>query len=237
MRMAARSPAAIAAIRASSDIAHTKPPLLADLGTGEPVVCIVIGLPRAAASHLGWEFSHWLFHLIYVARWKWFRAPGVLFRVPCRNETMGRFGERIVTWSSAVAGMEPPATIAGSLRLLAQWGEQIAAPSHGADDAGVGRVGLDLAPDAHDPDVDSPIEGLGVACIGEFEQAFAGEDPFRVFGKCFQQAIFRRGQRMLVALLVAKRAPVHIEPFGAETNEIPGRRCSRRDWRGGTAQH
>src|SRR5258708_13775754 len=90
MRIAARSPAAIAAIRASSDIAHTKPPLLADLGTGEPVVCIVIGLPRAAASHLGWEFSHRLFHLIYVGRWKWFPGLGVLFRVPRSNETIGR---------------------------------------------------------------------------------------------------------------------------------------------------
>src|SRR6266436_8324326 len=74
-------------------------------------------------------------------------------------------------------------TIARSLRLLTRWGEQIAAPSHGADDAGVGRVRLDLAPDAHDPDVDRPIEGLGVAGIGEFEQAFAGEHPFRIFGK------------------------------------------------------
>src|SRR5882672_11627445 len=91
MRIAARSPAAIAAIRASSDEAPTKPPLLADLGTGEPVACIVIGLPRTAASHLGWEFSHRLFHLIYVGRWKWFRGLGVLFRVPCRNETIGRF--------------------------------------------------------------------------------------------------------------------------------------------------
>src|SRR5258708_3139647 len=92
MRIAARSPAAIAAIRASSDIAHTKPPLLADLGTGEPVVCIVIGLPRAAASHLGWEFSHRLFHLIYVGRWKWFRGLGLLFRVPRSKKKMGRLG-------------------------------------------------------------------------------------------------------------------------------------------------
>src|SRR5258708_7192726 len=112
------------------------------------------------------------------------------------------------------------------LRLLADWGEQIAAAPHGADDAGVGRVGLDLAPDTHDPDVDRPIEGLGVAGIGEFEQAFAGEDPFRVFGKRFQQAIFRCGQRVLVALLVAERAPIRIEPFGAETNQIPGRCCA-----------
>src|SRR5215467_7416978 len=102
MRMAARSPAAIAAIRASSDIAHTKPPLLADLGTGEPVVCIVIGLPRAAASHLGWEFSSWLFHLIYVGRWKWFRGLGVLFRVPCSNETIRRVrGARVCQRSVA----------------------------------------------------------------------------------------------------------------------------------------
>src|SRR5215831_6655109 len=39
---------------------------------------------------------------------------------------------------------------------------------------------------------------------------------------------------MLVALLIAKRAPIHIEPFRAETNEIPG---WRRDRRGGATQH
>src|SRR5258708_34628216 len=91
MRIAARSPAAIAAIRASSDRAPTKPAVLAGLGTGEPVVWIVIGPPRAAGSQLGWEFSHRLFHLIYVGRWKWFRGLGVLFRVPRSNETIGRF--------------------------------------------------------------------------------------------------------------------------------------------------
>src|SRR5229473_1659059 len=91
MRIAARSPAAIAAIRASSDEAPTKPPLLADLGTGEPVVCIVIASPARLHRTIGWQFSHRLFHLIYVGRWKWFRGLGVLFRVPCSNETIGRF--------------------------------------------------------------------------------------------------------------------------------------------------
>src|SRR6266446_5885253 len=91
MRMAARSPAAIAAIRPSSDVAPTKPPLLADLGTGEPVVCIVIASPARLHRAIGWDFSHRLFHFIYIARWKWFRRLGILFRVPCRNETIGRF--------------------------------------------------------------------------------------------------------------------------------------------------
>src|SRR5215471_8179026 len=90
MRIAARSPAAIAAIRASSDMAQTKP-LLADLGTGEPVVCIVIGLPRAAASHLGCQSNQRLFHFIYRGRRKWFRGVGVLFRAPGGNETIGGF--------------------------------------------------------------------------------------------------------------------------------------------------
>src|SRR5262249_40754296 len=110
------------------------------------------------------------------------------------------------------------------LRLLTCWGKQMAAASDGADHAGVSGVGFDLAPDAHDPDVNGPIKGLGVACIGELEQPFAGEDPLRVFGKCLEQAIFRCGQRMLVALGVAKRAYLHIEPLGAETNQIPDRR-------------
>src|SRR5258708_27303521 len=91
MRVAARPPAAMAAIRASSDEDPTKRHLLADLGTGEPVVCIVIASPARLHRTIGWEFSHPLFHLIYVGRWKWFRGLGVLFRVPCRNETIGRF--------------------------------------------------------------------------------------------------------------------------------------------------
>src|SRR6266481_2208348 len=90
MRIAARSPAAIAAIRASSDVAPTNPTLLADLGTGAPV-CIVIGPPPAAASHHGREFNQRLFHFIYRGRWKWFRGVRLLFRVRCGNETIGRF--------------------------------------------------------------------------------------------------------------------------------------------------
>src|SRR5215471_17981675 len=98
------------------------------------------------------------------------------------------------------------------LRLFAGRGEKIAAPPYGAGDGGMGRVALDLAPDTHDPDVDSPVEGFGVACVGEFEQTLTGEDPLRVFGERLEQTIFRRGQRMLVILLVAQQVNIHVEP-------------------------
>src|SRR5579883_3490785 len=96
------------------------------------------------------------------------------------------------------------------LRFFTGRGEHITAAPDGANDARMGRVGFDLAANAHDPDVDGPIESLGIARIGEFEEPLAGEDTLRVLGERLQQAIFRCGQRMLVALLVAQQARVKV---------------------------
>src|SRR5215471_20086168 len=88
--MAARSPAAIAAIKASSVVAPTTPTLPVPLGTADPVVCMMSDLPAALHRTVGGELSHRLFHLIYVGRGKWFRGLPVLFRAPRTNETIGR---------------------------------------------------------------------------------------------------------------------------------------------------
>src|SRR5215467_238218 len=80
--------------------------------------------------------------------------------------------------------------IAHSLPLLPCRREQIAAAPHRADDAGMGGVGLNLTPNAHDSDVNCTVEGLGVAGIGELQQALAGQHSFRVFCERLQQAVF-----------------------------------------------
>ena len=59
------------------------------------------------------------------------------------------------------------------LRLVAGRREQVTAAADGADDGGLGRIDLDLAPYPHDTKVDGAVESFGVARIGEFKQPFA----------------------------------------------------------------
>src|SRR5262245_18893200 len=95
----------------------------------------------------------------------------------------------------------------------------------------MGGVGLDLAADAHDPQVDRPVEGLRVAGIGQFQQPVARENPLGIGGEDLQQTVFRGRERMLVALVVAQRLGVVVEPFGAESHPGAvgrGRRGGRR---------
>ena len=64
-------------------------------------------------------------------------------------------------------------------------------------------VGFDLAPDPHDPQIDGPVECLGVAGIGQFQQAIPGQHPLGIGGEHLQQAVFGSRQGMLIALIVA----------------------------------
>src|SRR5579883_2144875 len=107
-----------------------------------------------------------------------------------------------------------------ALRLLAGRREQIAAAADGADHGGLGRVGLDLAADAHDAQVDGAVEGFAVARIGELEQPLARQHPLGVGGEHFQQAEFGSRQRMLVALVVAQGLRLEVQPFGAEPHQL-----------------
>ena len=113
--------------------------------------------------------------------------------------------------------------------------EQVAAAANGADDRGVGWVRLDLAADAHDPQVDRAVEGLRVAGIGELEQPFAREHPPGIGGKHLEQAVFRGGERVLVSLAVAQRLGIVVEPFGAEADQVAVRPLALRG-RGGRSR-
>src|SRR5262245_43999704 len=53
--------------------------------------------------------------------------------------------------------------------LVPDRGEQVSAAADGANDSGLGRVRLDLAADAHDPEIDGAVEGFGVARICELQ--------------------------------------------------------------------
>ena len=70
----------------------------------------------------------------------------------------------------------------------------------------MGRVGFDLLADTVDPHVDRPIEGIGIAGIGEVEQALARERPLGMIGEGFEQLEFRACQRLLHALVVVESA-------------------------------
>src|SRR5437867_2081055 len=106
------------------------------------------------------------------------------------------------------------------LTLLARRREQVAAASDRANDRGLGRVDLDLAPDAHDAQIDGSVEGFGVARIGQLQQPFARQHPLRIGREHFQQAEFGRRQRVLVAFVVAQRLGFEVEPFGAEPYQL-----------------
>ena len=53
--------------------------------------------------------------------------------------------------------------------LVPDRGEQVSAAADGANDGRLGRVRLDLAADAHDPEIDGAVEGFGVARICELQ--------------------------------------------------------------------
>jgi len=104
--------------------------------------------------------------------------------------------------------------------LVAGGREQIAAAPDGADHCGLGRVDLDLAPDPHDPEIDGAIEGFGVARIGQLQQPLARQHTFRIGRENLEQAEFGRGQRMLIALVVAQRLRLEIEPLRSEPHQL-----------------
>src|SRR5690606_18316318 len=116
-------------------------------------------------------------------------------------------------------------------RLLAVRLEGVAEPAHCADEAWVGRVGLDLAPDSRDAHVDGAVEGLGVARVGDIEQIFARQHAARMIGKGLEEQELRLGQGLRLPILVAQAVRVDVEPLGAEADAAPGRGLRRGDAR------
>src|SRR6266849_32702 len=115
--------------------------------------------------------------------------------------------------------------------LVAGGREQISAASDGADHRGLGRVRFDLAADSHDPQIDGAVEGLAVARVGQFQQALAREHPLRIGRENLEQAEFGSGQRMFIALVVAQRLRLEIEPFRSEPHQLVFRRLRSRGFR------
>src|SRR6476646_3029334 len=82
------------------------------------------------------------------------------------------------TIAPGIAGQER-SDPAGS-GLVADRREQVAAAADGADHRGLGRIGFDLAPDSHDPQIDGAVEGFAVARVGQLQQALARQYALRI---------------------------------------------------------
>src|SRR5258706_1388016 len=144
-------------------------------------------------------------------------------------------------WVPAFAGTTRSWAFAATTLGLFGGREQISAAPDGADHRGLARVRFNLAPDSHDPQIDRAIEGLAVARIGQLQQALAREHPLRIGRKSFEQAEFGSGKRMFIALVVAQRWRLEVEPFRSEPHQALFRRfrsrALRRRCRGAAPQH
>src|SRR5712671_120023 len=148
---------------------------------------------------------------------------GELFRRKVGDETFGTQTKAIS--SRWVLGQYPSGLFAGGR-------EQISAASDGADHRRFGRIDLDFAPNSHDPQVHGAIEGLGVTRVGQFQQSLARQHPLRIGRENLEQAEFGSGQRVLIALVVAQRLRLEIEPFRSEPHQLVFRRLRSRGVRG-----
>jgi hypothetical protein len=113
---------------------------------------------------------------------------------------------------------EPKQCGAGGLAFPALGREQVPRPTHRLDDSRLAGVGLDLAPDPRDADVDRPIERLVVARARQIQEALARQDAQRVLGEGFQETELGRGQRVDAVLVIAQMMGVEVEPFRAEAD-------------------
>src|SRR6266852_1758731 len=98
---------------------------------------------------------------------KWFHAGGELFRRAGSDETFAA-KMRILSMRAKSEDFSRGKVPCSRTRsgLVPDRRKQVAAATDGADHGGLGRVRLDLAADAHDPEIDRAVEGFGVAGVG-----------------------------------------------------------------------
>ena len=65
----------------------------------------------------------------------------------------------------------------------------------------------------------STIEGFAVTRVGQLQQPLARQHPLRIRRENLEQPEFRSGQRMFIALIVAQRLRLEVEPFGSEPHQ------------------
>src|SRR5215207_5075372 len=108
------------------------------------------------------------------------------------------------------------------LLVLAVRGKHIAGAANRADDARMGRIGLDLPPDAGDAHVDGAVEGVGVAGVREVEEPLARQHPPRMVDEGLEEVELRGRQRVVDAFVVLQHAGLDVEPLRPEANLLPG---------------
>ena len=89
---------------------------------------------------------------------------------------------------------------------------------------GLRGIGLDLAPQPRDADVDAAIERLPVLVVGEIEQLIAREHPVGMLDERLQQVELHAGDRHLLAVGVVQPVRLEIEPAGADRHRRGGGR-------------
>src|ERR1700754_750988 len=89
--------------------------------------------------------------------------------------------------------------------------EDVARAAHRLDEARLLRVGLDLAPQAGDADVDRAVERLPLAVAGQREELVARQHPVGVLGEDAQQVELHAGERDLLALAADQVVGVEVE--------------------------
>ena len=80
----------------------------------------------------------------------------------------------------------------------------------------LGGIGLDLAPQPRDADVDAAVERLPVLVVREVEQAVPAQHPVRMVGEGFLEIVFHAGDRHVLAGGVVQPVRLEIELAGAE---------------------
>ena len=148
-----------------------------------------------------------------------FVIPYVKFRVEFRDPTFP------VTTSFRAAGVVPKLAVRGPISRLAGrsvfWrDEHVAHAAHRPDRLGVGGVGLDLATQPGDAQVDRTIERLGLAMGGDLQQPVAHQRPVRVLGEDLQQVELACRQALFAVV-------GRIDQIGAARGRARVGRCAR----------
>src|SRR6266478_6844151 len=89
--------------------------------------------------------------------------------------------------------------------------EDVALVAYRPDEPRVLGIGLDLLAQAHDAQIDAPVERVPVSLLVEIQDAFARERPVGVLRKRLEQIELERGHRYLASVLVGESVCGEVE--------------------------
>src|SRR5262245_58369425 len=98
--------------------------------------------------------------------------------------------------------------------------EHVARAAHGADGRRLGRVGLDLAAQPRDADVDRAVERLPLAVARQRQQLVARQHAVGVLDESAQQVEFHAGDRDLGAVRSGELVRAQIQQAAADLDAL-----------------